>query len=503
MSGGYWLVFFVHRLISPQAGLFSAVVAGFTVDSYKSLTPPSPPDASAQLLARISLQLESFAIGPLFANSTVPSLSLLDATQASGDSNAGPVPINVNILWIISLALSLLSALYAISAQQWLRHLRNPSHFPTPVAVQLLQARYESLRYWQVPGIISLLPVILQSAVILFLVGFIILLRDLNWAAAISLGVVGGGGILLFLVAAAIPFWRTSCAYKSSLFPAVLLGIQALSYPLVLSVVLCWGVVIQVCESRFARRLLGGHLSSRFEFYYYRIRSPFTRARRYLRDFGAHVVVDLNTFWINRELTSFSDETQLRGLCRAAWTLRLDRSSFAQVSARVRVAQHLWHSKILGAILTGLGLPSRMTKPSNLYSLILTPSSDHNSLAVASSMWWNRLRLGISVEQTRALLAMAQSFSPSGTQFFILITCHGVCQTTRSASRAFARLLWSLRDTELAQSDQRNSWVYHVHLLLLFKYRRWLPWQIDRTSLLTTVLRRFGVLNWQQMPCKR
>ena len=80
-----------------KAGLFSAVVTTFTVDSYKTLQ-QDPGDASAQILARISLQLAALTPGQTAVNSTVPALSLATVTDAF---SPGHVTVTVNILGII------------------------------------------------------------------------------------------------------------------------------------------------------------------------------------------------------------------------------------------------------------------------------------------------------------------------------------------------------------------------------------------------------------------
>ena len=146
---------YTHVYVHLQAGLFSAVVTAFAAVSLQSLQPDDT-QTSVQLLAGISRQLASFTITPEFMNSSAPSV----------EPSASPfaptrLAVQVNTLWFLSLALSLIAALFAIAAQQWLRHLRLPPHLAARTALKLRQLRYESLRVWQVPGIISLLPMLL------------------------------------------------------------------------------------------------------------------------------------------------------------------------------------------------------------------------------------------------------------------------------------------------------------------------------------------------------
>ncbi|KIP01116.1 hypothetical protein PHLGIDRAFT_56054, partial [Phlebiopsis gigantea 11061_1 CR5-6] len=99
------------------AGLFSAVLTAFVVESYQSLQPDSA-SSTNQLLSQISVQLSSFTISPGFVNATssIPSTSPVPARFRPESTD-----INVNLLWFLSLTLSLVAAFFTIAAQQWLR----------------------------------------------------------------------------------------------------------------------------------------------------------------------------------------------------------------------------------------------------------------------------------------------------------------------------------------------------------------------------------------------
>ncbi|KAF9524643.1 hypothetical protein CPB83DRAFT_773471, partial [Crepidotus variabilis] len=95
------------------AGLFSAVVTGFVIDSYKSLSE----DPIEALLTQLVAQ---------GANQTIA------ATAGSGGSagfSASESNKRVNALWFLSLVLSIATAIFGIVAQQWLReHMRTSPH---------------------------------------------------------------------------------------------------------------------------------------------------------------------------------------------------------------------------------------------------------------------------------------------------------------------------------------------------------------------------------------
>ncbi|KDR66588.1 hypothetical protein GALMADRAFT_80752, partial [Galerina marginata CBS 339.88] len=90
------------------AGLFSAVVTAFVIESYKTLQ-PDPNSTVVDLLSRIATRLEN---PPLNEVSHITSVASFSPSSSS---------IRVNILWFISLILSLTTVLVGIITLQWLR----------------------------------------------------------------------------------------------------------------------------------------------------------------------------------------------------------------------------------------------------------------------------------------------------------------------------------------------------------------------------------------------
>ncbi|KDQ56010.1 hypothetical protein JAAARDRAFT_112881, partial [Jaapia argillacea MUCL 33604] len=158
------------------AGLFSGVLTAFNIQSYQMLQQDEM-QTSNLLLAQISLQLSNFTISPAFVNSTTPlSLPTIPPFQAS------PPAVRINILWFLALVCSLSSASIAILVKQWLREYMDwffNSESPRE-SVRLRQYRYEGLESWRVFGLMALLPLLLQAALIFFLIGLIELLWTLH-----------------------------------------------------------------------------------------------------------------------------------------------------------------------------------------------------------------------------------------------------------------------------------------------------------------------------------
>ncbi|EIW53888.1 uncharacterized protein TRAVEDRAFT_131886, partial [Trametes versicolor FP-101664 SS1] len=198
-----------------QAGLFSAVLTAFNVESYLLLQPATP-DATLLALQQISLQLSSFSTGPppAFINSTHPALQ-------QGTAPAPPIPrtaIWLNILWFSSLILSLSSASIGMMVKQWLNEYASGiSSEPggSRQTARLRQFRLNSVIRWRVGDIVNTIPVLLQVSVALFLAGLLVLLWTLHPTVAGVASVFAGslGTFTTFTVL--LPSIKPGCAYLS------------------------------------------------------------------------------------------------------------------------------------------------------------------------------------------------------------------------------------------------------------------------------------------------
>jgi hypothetical protein len=90
-----------------QAGLFSAVLTAFVVESYQLLQPDNE-SASAQALSAISLQLQALSLGN--GSTALPFISSNEPTPTSA--------IVLNTLWFIALTASVVSAFFGILLKQ-------------------------------------------------------------------------------------------------------------------------------------------------------------------------------------------------------------------------------------------------------------------------------------------------------------------------------------------------------------------------------------------------
>ncbi|KAF7797506.1 hypothetical protein EIP86_008706 [Pleurotus ostreatoroseus] len=291
------------------AGLFSAVVTAFTIESYQWLV-DDPPDPSLALLTRISDQLASFSTPLGSINSTVASASSVQPSSSSSSPIASP--ISINTLWFLSLTLSLISAFYAIAVQQWLRQLTTPRHLRPRDAARLRQWRYDNLMAWQIPSIISVLPLLIQSAVILFLVGLLLLLHSLHHTVALAFIIVASIGMAPFIVTVILPVIFPGCPYKSPIIPSVLAIAQWCMVPFVL-VATATMVIIVILVTIITVLLLqicSGSVSEYIDVATDNFIDLLSTAVMYLTMAIIPTTMGLENFWADRETMALSRKAQ-------------------------------------------------------------------------------------------------------------------------------------------------------------------------------------------------
>jgi len=203
-----------------KAGLFSAVVTAFIIESYKGLKQDSG-DVANDLLLRILAQLKGSTNG----TATTQSLTMVTFSPS-------PTAVRINILWFLSLIFSLATVLIGIIALQWLReHLRLQTDLEPQIAFSLHHIAVESLDRWYLPQIFTALPLLLQVGLALFLVGILDFLWSLNHTVAIPIAIAVGFSLFFLLwttisptmqaLSLLLPLWpwatrpRSPCPYRS------------------------------------------------------------------------------------------------------------------------------------------------------------------------------------------------------------------------------------------------------------------------------------------------
>ncbi|KAI0062761.1 hypothetical protein BV25DRAFT_1803615, partial [Artomyces pyxidatus] len=176
-------------------GLFGAIVAAFIIESYKLLQ-PDPGAASVVLLAQISQQLSSNPNGTQQPSQSPP------IVFDSPPFRPSPSALRVNILWFLSLALSLSCALAATLMQQWTRRYISATHDAQRAGSlqkqgQIHACLFFGLQTFRFKAAVEALPVLLHASVILFFVGLVDFLFPINTTVAfVVLGFVIIGALI-------------------------------------------------------------------------------------------------------------------------------------------------------------------------------------------------------------------------------------------------------------------------------------------------------------------
>ena len=154
-----------------KAGLFSAILTAFVVQTYPQLQPDSSSTTNDLLAINNQLLIQGLAAHgtSFYISSTLNSTmsSILDAQPFTPPTSARWI----NALFFTSLVLSLAAALFGILTKQWLReYMQWNSPLATPCEnVIIRQFRFEAWESWNVAATIAAVPALLEIAMILFL----------------------------------------------------------------------------------------------------------------------------------------------------------------------------------------------------------------------------------------------------------------------------------------------------------------------------------------------
>ena len=202
-----------------QSGLFSAVVTAFLVDAYKGLQ-NRPEEKGLEILMRISQQLGSIAIMGGSLNSTAPPFSAFDPFESSRST------LCLTSLWTLCLISSLAAASLSLFIKQWLDEFMTYTNWAPREQIVLRIYREAGMVRWYVfryPAIIRLL---LQVALVLFLVGLWISVLALNPIVGwITSGCLIGWLACLFVMLFA-PIFSPQCPYKTPILNDLLASMR-------------------------------------------------------------------------------------------------------------------------------------------------------------------------------------------------------------------------------------------------------------------------------------
>ncbi|KAI0266202.1 hypothetical protein BC834DRAFT_986485 [Gloeopeniophorella convolvens] len=203
------ILVFVMSNALLKTGLFSATVAAFIIESYKQLSPDSG-DTTVVLLTQISQQLVGISNGTRLQDFTPPSNQAFTPPASA---------IRVNIMWFLSLILSLTCALSATLMQQWARrYLELAQRRGAPHKRARIRAYiFDGIKGFKLSRAVETMPTLLHISVFLFFIGlFDFLLAIDHTVAFFVLGFIVAFAFA-YLVLTALPNFFLNCPYRTPL----------------------------------------------------------------------------------------------------------------------------------------------------------------------------------------------------------------------------------------------------------------------------------------------
>ncbi|KAH8826522.1 hypothetical protein DL96DRAFT_1608205 [Flagelloscypha sp. PMI_526] len=187
------------------AALFSAVVTTFLVET-SALLQPDHAQITTYLLAEQILLLR--ANGNLTAINSVPP-SLLGPGSITHNSS----DIAVNVLFFMSLALSLSTALFSILTKQWLT--AYAEKIPgTPKDVALTRnLRFSGFKRWRLHEFIAALPLVLHASLWIFAAGLLLYIWERHLTVFCATASILGATGLVYMISMLIPPFFVDCPY--------------------------------------------------------------------------------------------------------------------------------------------------------------------------------------------------------------------------------------------------------------------------------------------------
>lgn len=181
------------------------------------------------LLARISHQLENSHLHPNGGGATMTRPTPRKPFHPTSSARW------VNSLWLVSLILSLGSALLGLLVKQWLQHYLMWSSTARPSVDNIVarQIRQRATRVWKVRAFLVAVPVMLEVAILLFLSGLAILLWTLDGQVAIVVSTTSVSFSLAILMITLLPLWFKGCPYQSPTAHAVIVSWAIVSHVVV------------------------------------------------------------------------------------------------------------------------------------------------------------------------------------------------------------------------------------------------------------------------------
>ncbi|KAG6829869.1 hypothetical protein H0H92_003213 [Tricholoma furcatifolium] len=198
------------KLVSElQAGLFSATVTAFIIDSYKLLETDSGVGTEELLTQILALQIVAASLN----TSAVQLPTTLPTTTSEPSASA----ILINVLWFLSLTCSLAAALCVTLVQQWIRdYLQRIQQTNQPQKRATIRGiLFAGSVKWKMNDVVEVIPTLLHLSLFLFFAGLCTFLWKISMATALAVIAVVFCFLTFYGVATIAPLLDPTTPYET------------------------------------------------------------------------------------------------------------------------------------------------------------------------------------------------------------------------------------------------------------------------------------------------
>ncbi|KAF7333457.1 hypothetical protein MVEN_02361800 [Mycena venus] len=188
------------------AGLFSASLTAFLIESYKTLTPDQGAMTIA-LLTQISRQLDPRL--NVSSTATLTSIPFIPSTSS----------LACNTLWFLSLGLSLSCALIATLVEQWCRDfIQRTEMRPSPIIrARIFSYLYFGIQRFGMHTMVEFIPLLLHGSLLLFFAGLVAFFYPINTAIMVVAATLLGLVSITYTCLTVLPMFFSDSPYRTPL----------------------------------------------------------------------------------------------------------------------------------------------------------------------------------------------------------------------------------------------------------------------------------------------
>ncbi|KAF8595198.1 hypothetical protein BDV93DRAFT_404921, partial [Ceratobasidium sp. AG-I] len=181
-------------------------ISRFVLESSKNLKPDSGESSAATLLTISQI---------LLAMSNQSALTTIELPSDESGFSPSTLDVVVNVLWFMSLTLSIAVTLVAMQAKEWRHLFMAGRHGDTHLQARRRQQRLEGLKKWKMEEVLAFLPLAMQLALLLFGAGLCIYLWKIHIAVAAPVILISAIASLFYLASIYLPLIYDFCPYET------------------------------------------------------------------------------------------------------------------------------------------------------------------------------------------------------------------------------------------------------------------------------------------------